>query len=1722
MVQKTEIAQKIKNEINAAGITIKLVAILMVFLVAGMPATYAIQIAHIPQNNVDLTMNSADISWTTDINGNSTINWGSTSGELNGVVSSSSMSSSHELTISGLSPSTSYYYSLTSCSSIEDCATTGQYSFATLDSDDTIDVIAINSESEANITTYSAEIFWNTDILSDSTVYYAETETELQNSPQEVHSGLNTLHHNLTILGLLSGMTYHYFVKSVDGNGAEGRGEVRQFQTLVSPDDFLFLNSVNAIQNNNEVRLSGISRPGRVMVYINRQDDPAPDYNFLVSETAFEETVHLDTARIENGIIGLNNIEVVAWDTNGAMDSWSTEVIIDTLIPSLQVSPLPEYTNLESLNISGLSEIGATITLSVNQNPGSPIATDANSYFETPLTLGQEGNKTIIITARDTAGNENVKSYSVVVDRTPPDIDFETQFGDNYHSAVLRIKGESDPHARIIAMNLGEFADINQYRRYQSGEITEQDLAFSLSGMIGLALGREMEGAAGSDGRFEVVINLIPPVQEGVLQQNNKIYFSATDRAGNIFETYEMVHYAPGCLDWQVGSKVDTYPYMIYSDLWHSNNIEASVLIPIEYMGPEDKVKVSEVSAFADGSTKGDNEQLSSIGKVKSWYNNREGIQTAYVQVPLVIGRTSMSNDDIERTISKCGVGGSKQSCLEFNLKIDIPYTQEGVRAGTCSVYSTVAYNVELPKNILDFMSPKALNDTIKWLGNAADEIDKMNEIVMTASVATLGLCVGSIVADTMWRIFKGLPQQGCTSALSKRTYYICDRVMCPDVNTCDFKEITPVQISNTDNGAAADTWGWVADNGAAQHVTAYTYTEAEASTDSDLRRAALNCKTRALAQGQVTGYILDYSSTESTIDPSSSIIENLNSESTGANLRDSQVTRRVFDCTFQPAGSAEYTGVDFSPASSTNGPGCYNEKCPEYDGTKCLANDFANKVIFTQPTKGIVSSTMCGCLPGMYGHLENAKTMLEGAQMCLSQAQMGEAMGGLCERLLAVYVCDIFIDVIGPFILKVPQYASKDSMGNRLGNPAQVSRNIGNELRGRYGGMLTTSGLGLSTENVANKMCIAGITGDWSDIEQAFQGMVESIEIDPVVHIEADSFMHGFDATTGLVSIAYSVGVGIIPGGEMKDIKLYLECDRSKTGGNMCGAEKETHDLTISRTLQRGDNLNEDKLEIVEESHYWYNNLVIEYKFKKGNEYKSETKEVEINKKGGLGYNCDFSLLGGITCGTNDLFENGYLELKKDKIHLSPNVNTYYRNNIVNAIVPMRNDFNKPFLLVARITAPGGGVSGIKYTIPAKKYANQEVVYNLPMGSVVGIGSNVDSYRGETILNILTSPIPVNDKIIKIEGKISGGTGAVTLIAYGSGNNPINTGCTVSSNEMTSCQEFSEGQEIYKITAASQIPGQTVIVKLSTSDGRVLYNDGTMVAAAGAVEARLPTIPISSQATASPVSGTWKIELQPFYEDEGGIFPILYSADNQIKPLTYSVGQLSVNNERPAVEIVEPTGDFVPGSNSAEIPIGINVVDDKNDIKRIIVRVFEGILPPSKEEASSACSLTIKLDNGKTVLNPQNFVEVNGKKTDSCIISLKNDRPSRMPAEDKIFQYFSFDLTLKDELIQRAHANNLDTFIYVEAYDMIDSPQSKITGSKRIAIAPIDDSELTAADITLCHGGSSADLGGSASGGGQVDTSSGSWLLDCLEYVGPVDMSATEVNALFSTEIDG
>src|SRR5439155_959883 len=113
---------------------------------------------------------------------------------------------------------------------------------------------------------------------------------------------------------------------------------------------------------------------------------------------------------------GAHTVTVQVFDGAGFSANVTWRFTVDTMAPSLSLTS-PDYalTRIATTNVSGTTEVGATVTV----NGATTGVNPTTGAFSRTILLG-EGPNTITVVARDVAGNTAQVTRSVNLDTTPP------------------------------------------------------------------------------------------------------------------------------------------------------------------------------------------------------------------------------------------------------------------------------------------------------------------------------------------------------------------------------------------------------------------------------------------------------------------------------------------------------------------------------------------------------------------------------------------------------------------------------------------------------------------------------------------------------------------------------------------------------------------------------------------------------------------------------------------------------------------------------------------------------------------------------------------------------------------------------------------------------------------------------------------------------------------------------------------------------------------------------------------------------------------------------------------------------------------------------------------------------------------------------------------------------------------------------------------------------
>lgn len=218
---------------------------------------------------------SARIAWQTSEPATSVIAYGLTPSYEIGSISDLSLVADHQMRLTGLAPSTTYYFQVRSTDAAGNEARSSQQTFETRASDDVIPPV-IEQVIIENITDHTARVTWTTDEATTGIAEYGTTEGYELGAVADPE--LRTVHH-ADLSDLTAETRYHVRAQATDANGNRTFFHDVAFVTL--PDDTPPANvrSLRAIPAVSSVLLRWINPPDpdAAGVVVVRRFDRFPD-----------------------------------------------------------------------------------------------------------------------------------------------------------------------------------------------------------------------------------------------------------------------------------------------------------------------------------------------------------------------------------------------------------------------------------------------------------------------------------------------------------------------------------------------------------------------------------------------------------------------------------------------------------------------------------------------------------------------------------------------------------------------------------------------------------------------------------------------------------------------------------------------------------------------------------------------------------------------------------------------------------------------------------------------------------------------------------------------------------------------------------------------------------------------------------------------------------------------------------------------------------------------------------------------------------------------------------------------------------------------------------------------------------------------------------------------------------------------------------------------------
>jgi len=176
-----------------------------------------------------VTSGSATITWTTDQASTSVVNYGPTTG-YGSTASLAPLVTSHSVTLTGLSPNTTYDFDVVSANAANASSSSTNLTFTT--TSNTAPPPVLSYLAFWGVTSSEVTISWSTNEPATTAVAYGTTNALGQLSPVQTALSIS---HGVTLTGLAAGTTYYFAAQSADGSGNTGYSTTYSFTTLAGP-----------------------------------------------------------------------------------------------------------------------------------------------------------------------------------------------------------------------------------------------------------------------------------------------------------------------------------------------------------------------------------------------------------------------------------------------------------------------------------------------------------------------------------------------------------------------------------------------------------------------------------------------------------------------------------------------------------------------------------------------------------------------------------------------------------------------------------------------------------------------------------------------------------------------------------------------------------------------------------------------------------------------------------------------------------------------------------------------------------------------------------------------------------------------------------------------------------------------------------------------------------------------------------------------------------------------------------------------------------------------------------------------------------------------------------------------------------------------------------------------------------------------------------------------
>ena len=293
----------------------------------------------------DITTQQAIISWSTDRNGDSEVSYGTSSGHYGSVdAANTDQLTSHSITLTNLSPGTTYYYLAKWTDTDGNTGTSTEKSFTTDPPP------SVSSVTTSGISLTTAYITFTVSGASKATLLYGPTTAYGGAISMDTSTSESTYTQQLT--NLQDGTVYHFKLELEDAQGNKYDFEDHQFQTLPRP-------KISTIQID---QVAGTAQPTVLVNWLtNTQISSIITYYPLGNPGAARDNVDVALSKGTHQMLiqGLDPKTTYALIVKGR-DKIGNEAISDTQNFTTATDTRPPYLSDLSVQGSSVQNVGAS------------------------------------------------------------------------------------------------------------------------------------------------------------------------------------------------------------------------------------------------------------------------------------------------------------------------------------------------------------------------------------------------------------------------------------------------------------------------------------------------------------------------------------------------------------------------------------------------------------------------------------------------------------------------------------------------------------------------------------------------------------------------------------------------------------------------------------------------------------------------------------------------------------------------------------------------------------------------------------------------------------------------------------------------------------------------------------------------------------------------------------------------------------------------------------------------------------------------------------------------------------------------------------------------------------------------------------------------------------------------------------------------------------------